>query len=358
MLSHFTRRLYNLPRRSPFPPRPATISISTMHPYPTTHRSSRHHLDQTMHDASPFLPFADDSQPRDHNPFDNADNLFAMDVESAPAWDYATSHHHHQQLSSDSPASPSSQLDYPPFGHDLSPASYPGPHSFDPTYGSGEFDNSYLNHWLHVEDDGGQSAPIAIPAALDFASHNGQSSPSFVAAAYDDALFYNPKPESFSPPGIDYTLHSFSQPHSLDNDQPFAASVSPPELSQPSWATSLFAPPSSAPRPVTSPGPQLLHPPSPLLADDNTATQRPRNRRVSMPAASNIFHPSSAPSGIRVPSRPYSRRAESASTGDDPDATVRRKRKVELSEDGLSDAASDRARPTSETRKHPLPFVL
>ncbi|KAH9077043.1 hypothetical protein EDB83DRAFT_2347925 [Lactarius deliciosus] len=120
------------------------------------------------------------------------------------------------------------------------------------------------------------------------------------------------------------TLHPL--PRSVD-DTP-VASISPPQLSQPSWAAQLWT--RSGPTALnTSPLPHLLHPPD---ESDNFATQRPlRGRRDSL-SAHAIFHSSSAPSGLHVHTPPlargYSRRADSVSVDDDHDATVRRKRKV------------------------------
>ncbi|KAA1466576.1 hypothetical protein DENSPDRAFT_767191 [Dentipellis sp. KUC8613] len=116
---------------------------------------------------------------------------------------------------------------------------------------------------------------------------------------------------------------------------PPVTSVSPPDISQPSWASQLWN--ASTSRPTTSPQPALLHPPP---AEDSYATQRQRSRRTPTTPLAHVFQSSSAPSGIQSspPSqtRPYSRRAESISVSDDRDATVRRKRKVEEGDEVLS----------------------
>ncbi|KAI0307045.1 hypothetical protein B0F90DRAFT_1622342 [Multifurca ochricompacta] len=129
---------------------------------------------------------------------------------------------------------------------------------------------------------------------------------------------------AFSPSLAFATLHPL--PRSVDETP--IASISPPQISQPSWAAQLWSHAGTA-GPNASPLPQLLHLPD---ESDSFATQRPqRGRKNSLPAHA-IFQSSSAPSGLQAhtPSlaRGYSRRAGSVSVGDDQDATVRRKRKV------------------------------
>ncbi|KAI0053683.1 hypothetical protein FA95DRAFT_1481141 [Auriscalpium vulgare] len=106
------------------------------------------------------------------------------------------------------------------------------------------------------------------------------------------------------------------------------ASISPPDISQPLWASQLWSASAAANRPTPSPLPQLLYAAPP---EDNFATARQRIPRSAAPMASSIFQSASAPSGIQMrsptQSRAYSRRAESVSMSDDRDATVRRKRK-------------------------------
>jgi len=118
-------------------------------------------------------------------------------------------------------------------------------------------------------------------------------------------------------------------------------SISPPQISQPSWAAAQFWS-HAATGANASPLPQLLHPPD---ESDNFATQRPhRVRNNSLPAHA-IFQSSSAPPGFQVRTPPlargYSRRAESVSTDDDYDGTIRRKRKVSVEPPASS---SDRTR--------------
>jgi hypothetical protein len=142
---------------------------------------------------------------------------------------------------------------------------------------------------------------------------------------------------SFSP-SLEYAT-LLPLPRSVE-DTPMT-SISPPQISQPSFVAQLWS--HADPSANTSPLPQLLNPPD---EPDSFATQRPQRYRNNSLPAHAIFHPSSAPPGFQVRTPPlargYSRRAESVvSTDDDHDGTVRRKRKVS---DVAPPASSDRLR--------------
>jgi hypothetical protein len=237
-----------------------------------------------------------------------------------------------------SPASSASLLDFgtSPPSSDLSftPGSFPGLAEVNHTFVDLDDRNLYSN-WL-VDD---LSAPPSASVPIIVSAPSGTLPPTtnFTPYVGDGSSLAFPKMNSFSP-SLEYaTLRPL--PRSVE-DAPMA-SVSPPQISQPSWAAQLWshADASSA---NTSPLPQLLHPPD---ESDNFATQRPqRGRNNSLPVHA-IFQSSSAPPGFQVRTPPltraYSRRAESVGTEDDHDATVRRKRK---GSDAEPTASSDRTR--------------
>ncbi|KAH9977657.1 hypothetical protein BGW80DRAFT_1249388 [Lactifluus volemus] len=132
-------------------------------------------------------------------------------------------------------------------------------------------------------------------------------------------------------------------------DQTPITSISPPQISQPTWATHLFSHADVAVSSV-SPVPQLLHPPN--ESDNNFATQRPQRSRNSSFPVNAIFQSSSAPPGFQpLPpplTRGYTRRAESVDADEDHDGTVRRKRKVSGAEPLVD---SDRAQQSEVPQK-------
>ncbi|KAH8988508.1 hypothetical protein EDB92DRAFT_1800465 [Lactarius akahatsu] len=220
-----------------------------------------------------------------------------------------------------SPASSASLLDFstspPSSDFSFTPGSFPGLNEVNPSFVDLDDRNLYSN-WLVDDVSLASSAPVPISATHD-------SQPQTMLTTFGDtSSLAFPKMGPFSPSLEFATLHPL--PRSVD-DTP-VASISPPQLSQPSWAAQLWT--RSGPTALNaSPLPHLLHPPD---ESDNFATQRPlRGRRDSL-SAHAIFQSSSAPSGLHVHTPPlargYSRRADSVSMDDDHDATVRRKRKV------------------------------
>jgi hypothetical protein len=146
-----------------------------------------------------------------------------------------------------------------------------------------------------------------------------------------------PKMGAFSP-SLEYAT---MRPLTRSVEETPMTSISPPQISQPSWATAQFWSHADVTGANASPLPQLLHPPD---ESDNFATQRPRRVRNNSLPAHAIFQSSSAPPGFQVHTPPlargYSSRAESVSTDDDYDGTIRRKRKVSVE----PPASSDRTR--------------
>ncbi|KAI0268130.1 hypothetical protein BC834DRAFT_923240 [Gloeopeniophorella convolvens] len=306
-----------------------------------------------MLDHSPLAESVRDSFPPESPVFDSEhlifgpldtddsrrhDNAFSFPWDAAGALPPSSPAPAHSATAS--PASSASLLDFgtspPSSDFSFTPGSFPGFSEMNPAFLDFDDRNLYSN-WL-VDDlsvpPPSASAPISISSVPD-----PQSLPAF-AASYGDSSLAFPKMGAFSP-SLEYAaLHPL--PRSVDETP--IASVSPPQISQPSWAAQLWSQTdATSPNPTASPLPQLLHPPE---ETDNFATQRPRARNNSLPAHA-IFQSASAPSGfqVRAPSlaRPYSRRAESVSMDEDHDATVRRKRKVSDSDplDGLDRTRQD-----------------
>lgn len=155
--------------------------------------------------------------------------------------------------------------------------------------------------------------------------------------------------QSFSP--TEFAAHH-PLPRSMSPSSPFddiqprqrVSSLSPrdPTLHTPSWASQLWdqQQPSSLRSPPPT-RPSVRH--SPM--SDSAQRQRIPLRRGSL-SSSNVFQSSSAPlyAEPRVLSmtRSYSRRAESVSVSDDRDATVRRKKRIPITDDvPPPDKASD-----------------
>ena len=239
-----------------------------------------------------------------------------------------------------SPASSASLLDFgtSPPSSDL---------SFTPgSFGLAEVNHAFVDlddrnlysNWL-VDDlsaPPSASAPLLVSSAPLGTQPPPQANltPSYVG---DSSSLAFPKLGSFSP-SLEYAT-LLPLPRSVE-DTPMT-SISPPQISQPSFVAQLWS--HTDPSANTSPLPQLLNPPD---EPDSFATQRPQRYRNNSLPAHAIFHPSSAPPGFQVRTPPlargYSRRAESVvSTDDDHDGTVRRKRKVS---DVAPPASSDRLR--------------
>jgi len=237
-----------------------------------------------------------------------------------------------------SPASSASLLDFAtsPPSSDLSftPGSYPGLAEASHAFPDLDDRNLYSN-WL--VDDLSAPSSASVPIVVSSAPSNPQ--PPFqsnhIYGGNNSPLAF-PKMGSFSP-SLEYpTIRAL--PRSVE-EAPMT-SISPPQISQPSWAAAQFWNHADTTGANASPLPQLLHPPD---ESDNFATQRPhRGRNNSLPVHA-IFQSSSAPPGFQVRTPPqargYSRRADSVSTDDDFDGTIRRKRKM-----SVDPASSDRTR--------------
>ena len=228
-------------------------------------------------------------------------------------------------------ASPASSASFPDFStsppssdFSFTPGSIPGLAEVHPAFVDLDDRNLYSG-WL-VDDL--SAAPSAVPLIVSSAPADTQPPPQTTLTPYggDNSSLAFPKMGSFSP-SLEYaTLRPVL--HSVE-DTPMA-SISPPQISQPSWAAQLWSHADNGGLGANaSPLPQLLYPPD---ESDNFATQRPQRGRNSSLPAHAIFQSSSAPSGLQVYTPPltrgYSRRAGSANIDDDHDATVRRKRKV------------------------------
>ncbi|KAJ7930093.1 hypothetical protein B0H13DRAFT_1595724, partial [Mycena leptocephala] len=169
------------------------------------------------------------------------------------------------------------------------------------------------------------SSPIPIPS--------GPQSPSFVSFG-EPSTFAQDASTPFSPSALAAAIPlPGSSPSSFDDhyrQQIESLSVSPHETQTPAWATQLWdTPPSRHLRTPSSPRSATRH--SPLSTGHSAAGLRIPARRNSLSSGHQLFPSSSAPSVAPVGTntiRPYgtSRRAESFSTADDRDATVRGRR--------------------------------
>lgn len=233
------------------------------------------------------------------------------------------------------PRSPAYELAAsPPYSPDSFYGSYP-----DDFKSPQHLDTLYLSNWLNHEPDSTSSipsptSPIPIPSASPqspfgaFSDHSSvfaqdaPFSPGFAAAL--------PLPRSSSPSSSYGDHHYGSVPR--QQQQIESLSVSPHETQTPAWATQLWE---------TSPPPprHLRTPSSPRSSARHSPLGIPA-RRNSV-SSGQLFPSSSAPSVAPVGQntiRGYSsRRAESFSTVDDRDATVRRGKKRVPDEGELQD---------------------
>ena len=358
-MRRFLRQIYFSPTpqplyNRPLPPlrRPSPAFMQPVSDYP--HRLNRQPFppdcSPLMLDHSPLADYPRESFPPESPVFESEQLLFGpLDMDDSRRHDPSLSFPWdatgllptspvptHSDTAS--PASSASLLDFAtsPPSSDLSftPGSFPGLAGVNHAYADLEDRNLYSN-WL-VDD---LSAPTSgsVPIIVSSAPSDPQP-PLQTNLPYggDNTLAF-PKMGSFSPSHEYPTIRPL--PRSVD-DIPMT-SISPPQISQPSWAAQFWSH-ASATGANASPLPQLLHPPD---ESDNFATQRPQRVRNNSLPAHAIFQSSSAPTGFQVRTPPqargYSRRAESVSTDDDFDATIRRKRKVSVEPPAIS---SDRTR--------------
>ncbi|KAF9569267.1 hypothetical protein CPC08DRAFT_701777 [Agrocybe pediades] len=278
------------------------------------------------------------------------------------------------------------------FGIDLDPPSNPAPYAWDPypdleqdtkpTYPFPSYDfggiqsqsdfydpTSLYNQpddalngtgfddlaaWINEPDLNSPSSPVAIPSPLDtnlsasssYLGYQDQFSPD---AAYSPATFaaMHPLPRSMSPPS------SFEEARSAVMRPRVQSVVSPRDVSMhtPPWATQLWDAPSAHRTQNLLSRPSIRHSP---LTDTTTLRQRMPIRRASLSSSGLLFQSSSAPSHTDTltpaMSRSFSKRADSVSTSDDRDATVRRKKR------SPDEDAPIPTKPTSDNQ--PLKSVL
>jgi hypothetical protein len=326
--------LYNRP-----PPPSRRLSSAPMQPVSVRSRPL-HSSPPLMIDPSPFTDYPRQSFPPESHVFDSDHLIFGpLDIDDSRRhdstlsfpWDAtgtlptspAPAH-----SATASPASSASLLDFTnsPPSSDLSitPGSFPGLADANTPFVDLDERNLY-SHWL-VEDLSA-AASASVPIVLSPAPPDTHMLHQVALSPYgNNSSLAFPKMPPFSP-----SLEFASlQPLPRSVDETPITSISPPQISQPSWAPHPWSHADSAAT-TASPVPQLLHPPH---ESDSFATQRPqRGRNNSLPVHA-IFQPSSAPPGFQPLTPPmtrgYTRRAESVGVDDDHEATIRRKRKVSV----------------------------
>lgn len=325
------------PVRPPFSARMQSLSHRSRRLY--NHQSPPDYCSPLMLDNSNSpTDYSRESFPPESPIFDSEQLLFDMDdgrrhdPSLAFPWDATgalpTTRPPPQSVTA-SPASSASLLDFgsSPPSSDLSftPGSFPGLPDINSAYVELEDRNLYSN-WL--VDDLSAAPSASVPIIVSSAPSDTQPPPpqttltQYVGVGDHGLTFPKMDPSS---PSLEYaSVYPFSR--SVERSP--MGSISPPQISQPSWAAQLWSHADTTGA-GGSPLPQLLHPPD---ESDNFATQRPQRGRINSLPVHAIFQSSSAPSGLQAHTpqlaRGYSRRAESVSTDDDHDATVRRKRKV------------------------------
>ncbi|GLB34058.1 putative high mobility group protein [Lyophyllum shimeji] len=306
-------------------------------------------IDSPMKPASPVLTFDDSSacSPTDTDqmlfgPFDFEE--FVTSTSPDPSWNPFTD--------LDDDVKPKPGYDYtgsplhPNFGLDASHASPTDSGYFDSTgsYGMAMQKSSplpdnhlILSNWINDPELSlaSSSSPIPIPSP----GNVSQTSSSFIP--FPEHLHF-PQNAAFSPTEF-AALHplprSMSPTSSIEEQyspRQRVESISPQDTSlhTPSWASQLYVP--RALRSSSSSRPSVRH--SPL---DSTVRPRVSSLRGSV-TSGQLFQPSSAPA-FTEPSatRAYSRRADSVSAGEDPDATVRRKKRSPPVEDPVTQAKAN-----------------
>ncbi|KAJ7129357.1 hypothetical protein C8R44DRAFT_614681 [Mycena epipterygia] len=213
------------------------------------------------------------------------------------------------------PSSPAYELSTSPYSdfygsEGLHQEDFKSPHRLDTLYLS----NSWQTDTSPIHSP---SSPIPIPSA-------SPQSPSFVAFG-EHSSFAQDAPFSPGAFAAALPLPRSSSPSSSFEDHHYAVprqqieSVSPHETQTPAWATQLW----EAPR-------HLRTPSSPRSSARHSPLSGMPARRNSVSSA-QLFPSTSAPSIAPLGHntiRSYSRRAESFSTSDDRDATVRRKKRI------------------------------
>lgn len=331
--------------------------------------------------SSPFPSYSLDSAAHDADLFD-MDMFDPQPAQAPPAsWDSPVSNDDAlvpQSLSWGSPP-PTSPMQHDYFGQ---PMPIPkGTHygssmllgGMDMTIHPDMSDDSYwLNPAAFQEPS---SAPIAIPEPKAhsppvFLSYQEHSSPFL-----HDASSFSPtfSPSSFSPESDFAALNSPISPSALafGSELPYGSppldTISPQatSLPLPAWASQLWP---QQPQPASPTGNAAFAPRSFGADGGDYAYARPpypagRRPSAASASASLLFQAASAPSAstLRAPSlaRGYSshRRSESAAAPDDPEGTIRRKRRAPSEEDFVppSPVMSASGDKPSESGAFPLP---
>ncbi|KAI6130312.1 GRIM-19 protein-domain-containing protein [Pisolithus croceorrhizus] len=180
-------------------------------------------------------------------------------------------------------------------------------------------EDNNLSQWLNdsYAFDPSSSSPIPIRPVT-------QSNPLLMSLRASELLFLSIRPSMPCIPSLGLYLRQ--------------TAPTTPSLRPPSWASQLWDPslyPSSATSSGRSSGPH-----APLSEIHYTAKKQRFQPRREINPSNLMFQPSSAPSPLQsnMPTltRGYSRRAESVSIADDPDATIRRKKKSPPVQEELS----------------------
>lgn len=206
-----------------------------------------------------------------------------------------------------------------------------------------------LSNWINDTDVLGPSSPIPIPSSVSSLSPYSpfNTSQPLPQDGFSPTEFAAMHPLPMSPSSYEEIDPYQQQRRRQMESMQHADSISPGDttFATPAWANDLWHPVTHAP----SPSPSRTH----VRHTSLMGAQRPRlhSRHESL-SSPQSFQSSSAPSITqRMPSssRPYSRRSESVSQ-DDPDATVRRRKRAAPSD---SSQAHESGAPTKSELRPP-----
>ncbi|KAL1739161.1 EXP1-like protein [Schizophyllum fasciatum] len=235
----------------------------------------------------------------------------------------------------------------PEFDFDVKPPSqmhpfdmYPSMHQQHPSpmYAPDESKFS-LSNWINDTDVLGPSSPIPIPSSVSSLSPYSpfNTSQPLPQDGFSPTEFAAMQPLPMSPSSYEEADPYQHQHQARMEGVHHIDSISPGDttFATPAWANDLWHPGTHAP----SPAPSRTH----VRHTSLMAAQRPRlHSRHDSLSSPHSFQSSSAPSMTqRAPSssRPYSRRSESVSQ-DDPDATVRRRKRAAPSESSQAESGA------------------
>lgn len=166
------------------------------------------------------------------------------------------------------------------------------------------------------------SVPQTPPTFPPYVEH--YTFPQDASFSPSDFAALHPLPRSISPSGFSDSTKSF--PARFNNTHDITSLQRPP-----TWASQLWDTPSRS-HSRSPASPRSSAPQSPLSKTSYAIKRQSFEARTRKSSLGQVFQSSSAPSPVqsRAPNsaRPYSRRAESASVGDDHDATIRRKKRL------------------------------